>query len=120
MLSTLDKTQIVELQAGAEEASAFLKALANPMRLQLLCLLAEGERNVNELTDVLEARQPAVSQQLSRLREAGLVEAERRGKEMYYALVPGETEQIIKLLYTRFCAGRSQARDADTITWPEG
>jgi len=52
----------------AKRASDFLKALAHESRLMILCILAEGEKSVSELEDILSLRQPTVSQQLARLR----------------------------------------------------
>src|SRR5438309_5560539 len=64
---------------------AFLfKTLADPTRLRLLNLLASGETCVCELTDTLRVVQPKVSRHLAHLKRAGLVEARRDGKWMYY------------------------------------
>ena len=64
---------------------AFLfKTLADPTRLRLLNLLAWGETCVCELTDTLRVVQPKVSRHLASLKRAGLVEARRDGKWMYY------------------------------------
>ncbi len=62
-----------ELAASAGEAAALLKTLGNSDRLMILCLIAEQERNVSELQQILEMRQPTLSQQLSRLRGEGIV-----------------------------------------------
>ena len=51
---------------AAAEAAALLKALANQDRLLILCHLADGEKNVSELQELLGLRQPTISQQLSR------------------------------------------------------
>ena len=64
---------------------AFLfKTLADPTRLRLLNLLASGETCVCELTDTLRVAQPKVSRHLAHLKRAGLVEARREGRWMYY------------------------------------
>ncbi len=67
-----------------KRASDFLKALAHESRLMILCILAEGEKSVSELEDILNLRQPTVSQQLARLRADGLVSTRRDGKAVYY------------------------------------
>lgn len=95
---------LVEMNQSAEEASRLLKALANPDRLLILCNLAEGERNVTELEDLLEMRQPTLSQQLARLRADHLVDTRRDGKAIYYRLASAEASAVIKLLYELFCA----------------
>ena len=72
--------------ANAQMASEFLKALSHEVRLLILCFLIEGEKSVTEIEKMLKLRQPAVSQQLARLRAEGLVDARRNGKNIYYSL----------------------------------
>ncbi|MCJ7710308.1 MAG: metalloregulator ArsR/SmtB family transcription factor [Chloroflexi bacterium] len=63
-----------------------LKTLANPRRLEILHRLAEGPCEVRRLAEELGVSQPNVSQHLSVLRTAGLVDAERDGREVRYRL----------------------------------
>ena len=63
-----------------------LKTLASPRRLEILHRLAGGARGVGHLADELRLSQPNVSQHLAVLRAAGLVEAERDGREVRYRL----------------------------------
>lgn len=91
------------MQESAEQAAAFLKALAHQGRLMILCHLSTGERSVGELEKLLNQRQAAVSQMLARLREEGLVKTRRNGKTIFYALNDGKTAQVIALLYDLFC-----------------
>lgn len=63
-----------------------LKTLANPRRLEILHRLAEGPCEVSRLAEEIGASQPNVSQHLAVLRAAGLVEAERDGREVRYQL----------------------------------
>ncbi|WP_413207842.1 ArsR/SmtB family transcription factor [Rhodospirillum sp. A1_3_36] len=92
---------------GIDEVASLLKAMAHPARLKILCWLAIRERSVGELEHLLSERQPAVSQQLSRLREDNLVTTRRVGKQVYYNLVEGEAEAFVHLLHDRFCRKRS-------------
>ena len=67
-LESRERTQEFDRMAGsAKRASDFLKALAHESRLLILCSLAEGEKSVSELEELLNLRQPTVSQQLARL-----------------------------------------------------
>ena len=63
-----------------------LKTLANPKRLEIIHLLAEGPREVSKLAEELGISQPNVSQHLALMRSAGVVEAERDGREVRYRL----------------------------------
>jgi DNA-binding transcriptional ArsR family regulator len=67
-----------------EARANIAKALAHPSRLLILDLLQEREMCVSELTEQVEADQSTVSKHLAILREAGLVEARRKGASSYY------------------------------------
>jgi DNA-binding transcriptional ArsR family regulator len=72
--------EILVLQAD------ILKTLASPRRLEILHRLAEGPCEVSRLADELGVSQPNISQHLAVLKSAGLVEAERDGREVRYRL----------------------------------
>jgi DNA-binding transcriptional ArsR family regulator len=91
------------LLANAREASEFLKAISHEARLVILCLLIDGEKSVSELEQVLSLRQPAVSQQLARLRADNLVETRRDGKNIYYSLARPEVIDLVGVLHRTFC-----------------
>src|SRR5213595_3572507 len=94
---------IDEMLRSAQAASDFLKALSHEARLVILCLLSDGEKSVTEIERILELRQPAVSQQLARLRADNLVETRRDGKSIYYSLSRPEVRQVIGALHEAFC-----------------
>jgi DNA-binding transcriptional ArsR family regulator len=94
------------LLTNARQASEFLKALSHEVRLLILCFLIDGEKSVSEIEQLLELRQPAVSQQLARLRADGLVEARRNGKNIYYSLSRSEVREVIQVLHEVFCRPR--------------
>ncbi len=63
-----------------------LKTLASPRRLEILHVLVRGPLEVGRLAETIGATQPNVSQHLAMLRAAGIVEAERDGREVRYRL----------------------------------
>ncbi|NNF15709.1 MAG: winged helix-turn-helix transcriptional regulator [Gammaproteobacteria bacterium] len=91
------------MQAHAAEAASLMKVLGNESRLMILCLLAEGERSVGELNEIIPLSQSALSQQLARLRTQGLVRTRRESQTIYYALVPGPADKVIHLLHSIYC-----------------
>lgn len=99
--------ELEALMRNARDASDFLKALSHESRLLLLCLLAEKERSVSELENILSLRQPTVSQQLARLRFDDLVTTRRDGKTVYYSLANEHVRQVIGVIYDIFCKGGS-------------
>ena len=101
------------LIASAQEASSFLKALAHEARLLILCLLVEEEKSVTEIEEILGLRQPAISQQLARLRADRLLQTRREGKNVFYSLARPEVREIISVLHRAFC-GQSRLRALPT------
>jgi len=75
-----DMDPIYELQANV------LKVLANPRRLEIVHVLAEGPAEVHALAQRLGVSQPNVSQHLAVMRAAGVVDATREGREVRYRL----------------------------------
>lgn len=79
------------------------KALADPVRLRILSLIAGhegGECCVCEISPAFEISQPTISHHLRTLREAGLLDCERRGTWVYYWVVPAALEQLSAVLDT--------------------
>src|SRR3954462_7663459 len=75
----------------AERIAPLLKALADPVRLRLLSLVAshaDGEACVCDLNDAFDLSQPTISHHLKVLHEAGLVDREKRGVWVYYRVAP--------------------------------
>ena len=91
------------MRTHAGEASRLLKVLANEKRLQLLCLLVDGERNVGELNACLDLSQSALSQHLAVLRNDGLVNTRREGQTILYALADGPALRVIETLHGIYC-----------------
>lgn len=92
-----------ELSAKAEEVAGLLRTLANRNRLMLVCTLVEGEYSVGQLEEMLAIRQPTLSQQLTVLREAGLVETRRDAKQIFYRLTEDNAARLVEALHTIFC-----------------
>ena len=103
MTVILDSTDVQALKKNAAEAGRFLKALANPDRLLVLCHLVGHERNVGELELQLGIVQPTLSQQLAVLRREGLVSTRRAGKQVYYRIASNVAQEILKTLHQHFC-----------------
>jgi DNA-binding transcriptional ArsR family regulator len=96
--------QMRKLRSSAKEACGLLSALAHEDRLLLLCQIAHHEHSVSELEELLDIRQPSLSQQLGVLRKEGLVETRREGKRIFYRLKSRQALAIIESLYAQFCA----------------
>ncbi len=97
----------VEIAAGmadkAEGVAAFLKGLANPQRLLILCALAQGERNVTALIAETAIAQTSMSQHLGRLKEEGIVAVRRDHRNLYYRVEHPAVLELMSTLHRHFC-----------------
>ena len=91
------------LRQSADDASRLMKVLSNPDRLLLLCQLAQGEKRVGELEEIVGILQPTLSQQLGVLRDEGLVSTRREGKNIYYRIDSPQALAVLNVLYLPFC-----------------
>lgn len=92
-----------DMQLHAADAAGLMKALGNESRLMILCVLAEGERSVSDLNTIIPLSQSALSQQLARLRQQGLVKTRRESQTIFYSLADGPADRIITLLHEIYC-----------------
>jgi ArsR family transcriptional regulator, arsenate/arsenite/antimonite-responsive transcriptional repressor len=97
--SPLTKEPLSEDQA--RRIAPLLKALADPVRLRLLSLVAshgDGEACVCDLNDAFDLSQPTISHHLKVLADAGLVQRDKRGVWAYYRAVPANLQKIADLI----------------------
>jgi ArsR family transcriptional regulator, arsenate/arsenite/antimonite-responsive transcriptional repressor len=91
-------------EAEAPALAQVFKALADPVRLRLVSMIGAhqgGEVCVCDLTDAFDLTQPTISHHLKILREAGIIDSERRGTWVYYRLEPAALERMGALLSAR-------------------
>lgn len=84
----------------AERIAPLLKALADPVRLQLMSMVLShpgGEACVCDLLPAFELSQPTISHHLKVLHEAGLLERDKRGVWVYYRTRPEAMEALVTL-----------------------
>lgn len=77
---------MIETSAGLERAATILKLLGDKTRLTMMKLLEGRTLCVCELVELFEISQPAISQHLRKLKDAGLVKEEKRGQWVYYSV----------------------------------
>jgi DNA-binding transcriptional ArsR family regulator len=82
----------------AQRASILLKQVSDPTRLQVVLMLAEGEKHVGALCEQLSQSQPAVSHHLALLRHGGIIAPRRQGKNNFYGLTEtgDELAKVVK------------------------
>lgn len=93
---------------------AALQALAEPNRMTILTMLADGERSVGDFVDALPIAQPTVSKHLAVLRDAGLVTVRKDAARRLYTLNPTPLKELDMWLsrYRRFWMDKLDALEA--------
>jgi len=95
--------ELEQMHEAAGRACRLMKVLANPDRLMILCQLSRGEMRVGDIETLLGIVQPTLSQQLTVLREDGLVSTRREGKNIYYRVNSPQALAVLEVLYQQFC-----------------
>ncbi len=106
---------------GYAQIAALLKAVAHPARLQILAALRQGEACVCHLEMVLGYRQAYISQQLMRLREAGLVVDRREGMYVFYTLANDAIARMLDVAQeTADALARAKGKQLQLPLLPQG
>jgi len=95
--------ELEQMHEAAGQACKLMKVLANPDRLMILCQLSKGEMRVGDIETLLGIVQPTLSQQLTVLREEGLVNTRREGKNIFYTVNSPQALAVLEVLYQQFC-----------------
>lgn len=95
-----------EMEQNAEAAASFLKGLASPHRLLILCQLATGEKSVGELIEATGLAQTSMSQHLSKLKDEGIVTFRRDHRYLYYRIDNDVILKIMDIMHDEFCKNK--------------
>ncbi|HRS12225.1 MAG TPA: metalloregulator ArsR/SmtB family transcription factor [Sedimentisphaerales bacterium] len=79
----------------ATQAAEVLKAVAHPVRLQIVEALQAGRRSVNEIAEMVGEKQAITSQQLTIMKDKGILSSHREGARVFYQI---ENENVIRVL----------------------
>jgi DNA-binding transcriptional ArsR family regulator len=99
--------------ARVEAAAAIFDMLSTPIRLHLMWLLAHGDHDVGWLAERVGATVAAVSQQLGKLRLAGLVSARRVGRQQIYTADDPHLLVLVEQVFAHVAPDESKARARD-------
>jgi ArsR family transcriptional regulator len=96
----IDKQEHIELAARA------LKAIAHPLRLKIMCVVADREACVQEIVDAVGTSQSNISQHLAILRDKGVLLSRKHANRVYYRIGDARTLQLISMMREVFCDPR--------------
>lgn len=90
------------MQEKSAEVADFMRLFSTPSRLMLMSHIALKERSVSEIQDDLGFRQPALSQQLGELRQAGVVKTRRESRQVYYSISDARVVIVMEMVMRMF------------------
>ena len=94
---------IEQIHERAEEATVFLKTIAHPERLMVLCQLVEGEAMAGNLLEKSALSQSAFSQHLRILRDKGFVESRKDANHVFYSIADGRVKKLLEAMQEILC-----------------
>lgn len=103
---------LYNMQATEEEIfelADLFKIFGDSTRIKIIYLIYKNKLCVNDIAQILNMTQSAVSHQLKNLKQSRLVKSEKQGKEVYYTLDDGHIEKIFKLSLEHIKEGKNNA-----------
>jgi len=93
----------------AIHAAEVLKAVAHPLRLQIVEALQDGELSVGEIVDALGEKQAVTSQQLTMMKDRGVLASRREGAKVFYRILNPHVIHVLDCVYNH-CETRKRAK----------
>ena len=105
MSAMAEKVVLITNEEDIIHASHSLKAMAHPLRLEILCLLGgTGEVSVQDIVEQVGTSQSNISQHLSILREKGILASRKDANKVYYRIADPKILQLIGAMRSAFCS----------------
>ena len=86
-----------------EVVTELLKSIAHPIRMKILCFLMEGEKNVGEIEQQFGSTISNISQHLTVLRKANIIDRRKEANFMFYSLKDNNIFKLMETLKNNFC-----------------
>jgi ArsR family transcriptional regulator len=109
MSATAERVVLITNAEDIIHASHSLKAMAHPLRLEILCVLGgTTEVSVQDIVEIVGTSQSNISQHLSILREKGILASRKDANKVYYRIADPKILQLIGAMRAAFCSSRSE------------
>ena len=99
----MDHHGIKPTRAECREVAEFLQGFSNPVRVEIMCALREGEKNVGEVAERVGAKQSNISQQLQILMAKGYVAKRREERNIFYRVQKTEIYDVMEHIFRLIC-----------------
>lgn len=98
------KNKLIDKDADILQASLAMKAIAHPLRLKILCVLAGNELSVQEIVDNVGTSQSNISQHLAILRDKGVLATRKDANRVFYRIGDQRTLKLVGMMRDVFCS----------------
>ncbi len=98
-----DIFELLGKQEQIEQAARAMKSIAHPLRLKILCLVADEEMSVQDIVDAVGTSQSNISQHLAILRDKGVLKARKEANRVFYRIGDERTLQLVGIMRQVFC-----------------
>ncbi|MBU0622839.1 MAG: metalloregulator ArsR/SmtB family transcription factor [Gammaproteobacteria bacterium] len=97
------KKKLIDKDEDILQASLAMKAIAHPLRLKILCVLADSELSVQDIVDNVGTSQSNISQHLAILRDKGVLSTRKDANRVYYRIGDPRTVKLVGMMRDVFC-----------------
>lgn len=97
-------SKLIDKDEHILQASLAMKAIAHPLRLKILCVLADGELSVQEIVESVGTSQSNISQHLAILRDKDVLTTRKDANRVYYRIGDPRTLKLVGMMRDVFCA----------------
>lgn len=94
---------LISTDTDIDLASRSLKAMSHPLRLKILCTLADQELSVQEIVDAVGTSQSNISQHLAILRDKGIIVSRKHANRVFYRVGDARILKLIEMMRIAFC-----------------
>lgn len=106
---TQDIFELIGRTEQIEQAARAMKAISHPLRLKILCVLADQEVSVQDIVEAVGTTQSNISQHLAILRDKGIIGSRKDSNRVFYSVSDGRTLQLIAMMREVFCGISNRA-----------
>ena len=98
-----DIFELLGKQEQIEQAARAMKSIAHPLRLKILCLVADEEMSVQDIVEAVGTSQSNISQHLAILRDKGVLKARKDANRVFYRIGDERTLELVGIMRQVFC-----------------
>ena len=102
-MSVSETLNLMTKDEDIDLASRSLKAMSHPLRLKILCTLADQELSVQEIVDAVGTSQSNISQHLAILRDKGIIASRKNANRVFYRVGDARILKLIDMMRQAFC-----------------